>query len=330
MYIEKIVFFHFHVNGDSFYSRKLVKHIMDSTKDLNLTYYYTAPRSVISHCDDLGILPENFNVIQSPTYEFYLLENNILFINVWMGVYLDQIEDLSNYEICALCLNNYIYKINKKIRVLNDNLNLNIEELKLSNEDCLMLTRNYDFYDLKFIENFITKNKEKYEKIVLLCNNEPTTFITLTNITRRYIAVITKKLPNYLFITFSPTIYTSENVISIEQICNQNNNAPYLDNGIIFSYLSKLCDKAILLPTGLSFTCFNDQYIKNKFLMLFDYDVIGNPNNCIYCINDRKKLCTSRFGWDISIFEINFKDKNLNYRLCEFLEYFLKIPCENV
>lgn len=320
---DKIVFFHNHVNGDCFLSRILVKQIIDATKDKNIIYYYTAPRAHISWCLDLGIPDEHFNKISvSNAYLLYYIENEILFINVWIGIITGTVEDEN--ITCGLCLNNLITKYNVLIKLLNEDINMNIELLNDDKNISPYIDIDYNYYNGNFIENFINDNKKKYEKIVLICNNSPTTFISLIDISRRYLFYIINKFPNYLFITFETTRLNSSNIISIQQIYNQINTPITHNWGIMFPLLSKLCDKVILLPTGLSLCCFNNQTNKNKFMMLFDFSDSGNPGGCNYCKNSREKLCTSRFEWDISLMDIDYQDINLNDKICNFVEDFLK------
>lgn len=320
---DKIVFFHNHVNGDSFLSKNLVKQIITATKYKNICYYYTAPRSILSYCLDLGILDEHFNVINVPYKNLtYFIYDNILFINVWIGIITYSNEDLN--ITCSLCLNNLIPKYNILINSLNNDFNMNIELLNDDKNLSPYISINHEFYNNTFIDNFIKKNKEKYEKIVLICNNIPTTFISVINITQTYLSYITQKFPNYLFVTFDDENLNVSNLISIKQIYSQNNIQITHNLGIIFSLLSTLSDKVILLPTGLSLTCFNNETIKNKFIMLFDFSNSGNPYNCNYCKNDRQKLCTNRFGWDITLIDVDYTDVNINNKICYCIEDFLR------
>jgi len=319
---NKIVFFHEHVNGDCFFSRILVNQIIKATKSNNITYYYTAPRAVISHCLDLGIPDENFNVIGFPQNNpyFYIIDN-ILFINVWIGITTHTNLDLK--AICGLCLNNVIPKYNILINALNQEVNMNIELLNESNNISPYLPFDDKAYNSKFIEDFIAEKKNKYEKIVLICNNNPTTFISTIGITKSYLLYITTKFPNYLFITFEPTILIQNNLISINQIYQQTNTQITNNWGIMFPLLSKLADKVILLPTGLALTCFNNQTIKNKFIILFDFSQSGNPGGCPYCNNNKNYLCTSSFDWDIKIVNVDFANKSLQDEICISIYNFL-------
>lgn len=319
---NKIVFFHQHVNGDSFHSRILVKQIIDATKEQNIMYYYTAPRAYISYCLDLGISDEHFNMIPvlKPNLLHYI-ENEILFINVWIGITTGTIEDQN--MVCALCLNNVIPKFNFLIKSLNNTLNMNIELLDENKNISPYIEINNKYYNTDFIENFINKNKEKYDKIVLICNNNPSTFTSMVNITRGYLLYIINKFPNYLFITFQNTKITQTNLISIEKIYNET-NTPISNNwAIMFPVLSKLSDKVILLPTGPSFACFNNETTKNKFMMLFDFSDSGNPYNCPHCKTSKEKLCNYRFGWDITLMDVNYNDRNLANNICYFILDFL-------
>lgn len=320
---NKIVFFHNHVNGDCFLSRILVKQIIDATKDKNIVYYYTAPRSYVSWCLDLGIPDEHFNKISvSHSHLLYYIENDILFINVWVGITTGTEQDQN--ITCALCLNNLIPKYNFLIKLLNEKTNMNIE---LLNEDANIspyVEINYEYYNCNFIDNFIIKNKETYEKIVLICNNSPTTFISMKNISQLYLSNIIDKFPKYLFITFENENLIKSNLISIKEIYKQS-DIPIPNNwGIMFSLLAKLCDKVVLLPTGPALACFNNQIHENKFMMLFDYSDSGNPDGCNYCKNSREKLCTNRFSWDITLMDVNYNDVSIKDKICYFIEDFLQ------
>jgi hypothetical protein len=321
---NKIVFFHNHVNGDCFLSRILVNQIIEASKLDKTNYYYTAPRSYTSHCSDLGIPDENFNVIHVPNTNiiFYIL-NNILFINVWIGINTNTKLDLN--ATCGLCLNNLIPKYNWLISKLNDKLNMNIQLLdETPGKSPYLPFINKGAYNNKFIEDFIEHNKKIYEKVILICNNSPTTFISTIDITKRYLLGITEKFPNYLFITFQKTLLQKENLISIQEIYEKTNTQITNNWGIMFPLLSKLADKVILLPTGPSLTCFNNETTKDKFMMLFDYSASGNPGGCFYCHNNRDYLCTIRFNWEIKIMDVNFADKDINNKIYYFIEDFLQ------
>jgi hypothetical protein len=320
---NKIVFFHEHVNGDCFLSRILVKRIMDATNFKNTDYYYTAPRAYTSHCLDLGIPDENFNVIGvTDTNKIFYIMDNILFINVWIGIHTNTNLDLN--PTCALCLNNLFPKYNILIDTLNKNFNMNIQVLDESRNKSPYLPFDNKVYDNKFIEDFIEQKKQKYKKIILICNNTPSTFISVADITRRYLLVITEQFPNYLFVTFQKTLLQRKNLISIHQIYEETNTKITNNWGIMFPLLSKLADKVILLPTGPSLSCFNNETTKNKFMILFDYSASGNHYGCLHCHNNRDYLCTSRFDWEIKIMDVNYQDKDINNKICYFIKDFLQ------
>ena len=118
---DKICFFHNHVNGDCFLSRILVKQIIDANKSKNITYYYTAPRALVSHCLDLGIPDKNFNIIPvQHLNELFFVIDNMLFINIWIAIFAD-LNDNTKNKICALCLNNVIPNYNKLIEYHKEN-----------------------------------------------------------------------------------------------------------------------------------------------------------------------------------------------------------------
>jgi len=122
MNFDKIIFFHEHVNGDCFQSRIIINHIINKTKHLNIEYYYTANRAIYSHALDLGILDENFNKYQNLIYNLpCYIENNILYINIWIGLF-NHIN-----KICVLCMKNILINYNLLISEINKITNLNLE-----------------------------------------------------------------------------------------------------------------------------------------------------------------------------------------------------------
>jgi hypothetical protein len=247
--------------------------------------------------------------------------DNILFINVWIGI--NTHTELELNIACCLCLKNIIPKYNWLINELNKNFNMNIQLLDESGNKSPYIPLDNKAYCNKYIEDFIEQNKKKYEKIILICNNIPTTFISLEHITNGYLPGIIARFPNYLFITFQKTLLQKENLISINQIYEKTNTQITNNWGIMFPLLSKLSDKVILLPTGPSLTCFNNQTTKNKFMMFFDYLESGNPYGCLYCKNNKDYLCTSRFDWEVTIMNIDYTDRNINNKIYYFVEDFL-------
>lgn len=321
--INKIVFFHEHVNGDCYSSRMIVNQIILSTKSLGIEYYYTAKRALNSHCLDIGIPDANFNTIDVNNYSLHYVNNNTLFINVWIG---NNINNLSVDMFCCFCLKTLYKKYNSLINILNQSYNyLNISPIDERYMNKMFLPFNFNAYnEIPIFIDFIKINRDKYKKIVLICNVNPTTFITTVNITQKYLSYIANKYTEYLFITFNHEVELS-NVISISQIYNQYTEVSTTRNSIIFSYLSTHCDKIILLPTGPSLCCYNNNiHDENKYMMFFDYSSRGNPGRCPYCSDDiyKTKLCTIKMDWYINICQINNKDDNYirNY-VEEFINY---------
>jgi len=64
-----VVFYHRHQNGDTFTSRLFVKHFIEKTSGMGYNYFYSSDNSLESHCEDIGISNENFNVIKPPTIQ---------------------------------------------------------------------------------------------------------------------------------------------------------------------------------------------------------------------------------------------------------------------
>ena len=258
---KKIIFFHEHVNGDCFQSRILVKQIIENTQNINAEYFYTANRSIISHCLDLGIPDSNFNVMPVSKYnEFHYIENNNLYINVWIG------SNITQDKICTFCLSGVINKYNTLIEMLNTNYDLNIPLI----ESSPYIKFNSEYYDKNnLIKIYVDSKKTTYSKIVLICNSNPTTMISLREFSKYYLNEITDKYSEYLFITFEENNNNikKNNLISIKDITNINN----INYAITFSLLSKYVDKVLLLPTGIGLMCYDNNNIINKYIIFFYY-----------------------------------------------------------
>lgn len=307
MNFNKIVFFHGHVNGDCFQSRIIVNHIINITKHLNIEYCYTATRALSSHSLDLNILDENFNKYSVENYNSpCYIKDNILYIHVWIGLY--------NILKCTLCLKDIIKNYNLLIQEINNITDLNITFIP---EDTYpYLNFNYSYYDCNFLQNFINNNKKVYSKIILIFNLVPSTFYSLSFDHSFYLNKLAIKYPNYLFITFNDQNLNYKNIISIKKIYDLNNKDLPISFGIQFSYLSLLADKVLLLPTGPSLFCVNNNNIQNKFLIFLDIGTNKNPYNTVHCqdINYHDKLlCTSKFNWNINVLKLNSDAFDHNY-----------------
>jgi hypothetical protein len=286
--LNKICFYHYHVNGDCWSTRLIVKHIIENTKHLNLEYYYNAPRALGSHCEDLEIKYENFNKLNIPgDIKDNIYFDNTIFINVWIGY----VENL-----CCFCLKNINNRYNDIINNINNYTNFNIKLIETCNN---IVPFNYSFYNVIFLKKYIEEKKYTYKKIILITNINVSTTIKLNEIDHnKYINYFSSKYPEYLFITFNKIETNSLNVISMNDINNENNiDLPLSHYGINFSYLSTLCDKVLCLATGPGLFCLNEEnkYVENKFIMLDSIDPINYlaPK----CIKNENILCTSKYNF---------------------------------
>ena len=287
--INKICFYHTHANGDCYSTRLIVKHIIKNTKNLNIEYFYTAPKSLSTHCLDIGIKDENFNIIPIiEDKEGILIIDDILYISVWIGYSLSY----NNY-LCTFCLDGLINYYNYLIELINNKLNLNI---KLIDNICTIIPFNYDKYDVDFLKEYIENIKSKYSKIILYSNQVVTTFTKLNEIEyNNNLNYLVTKFKNYFFITFIKSNCNNDNVISIEDILYLTVNNKKRNIGIDYSYLSTICDKVIALNSGLGYYMLNEENknIHNKILLLssqinlnpdFELAPFCNVNN-LNCIN---------------------------------------------
>ena len=293
---KRICFYHYHVNGDCYWTRLIVQHIIENTKHLNLEYYYTAQRSLNSHCEDIGIPSNNFNVIGPPgDNKDNLYINDTIFINVWVGFC-----DLSTF--CVFCLKTLDKRYNDLISDINNHTHYNIplidttikEKYTMSN----IIPFNYDFYKFDFLKTYIESKRQTYKKVILLMNVFVTTKILLNNINHNeYINFISSKYPDYLFITFIKVNTNNTNCLSISDIFNEMNILKPNAYGIQYSFLSTLCDKNILLNTGPGLFCFNNEnrFLKNRILF------IDTDDYCPTC-TQLDMLCLDKYEFYINYY----------------------------
>jgi len=260
--MNKIVFYHHHVNGDCFNSRIFVKHIMSILKD-SVDYYFTSALSLSSHCLDIGIPDNHFNCIPLPSQASdsvtHFFNNDTLYLNVQVGTYPP--------PLCHWCLYKFIDYYNTVINNVNS-LKI-IDSISYIPTDTIpFIPFNYDFYNCKFFNEYFEKIRNVFSKIILVYNYNPITYHLNVN-HNTYIEFLSNKYPNYLFLTFNETNMNKDNVKVVRSIYNESNEIP-LNYGIEFSYLTFLCDKVIYVPSGLSAISFyNEKNIINKYILLY-------------------------------------------------------------
>lgn len=322
--MNKICFYHHHVNGDCYLTRIFVNHIVKHTKHINnMEYFYTAPRSLNSYAYDLSVNDCNFNKLNllhnSENVKLYLDESNkILFINVWIG--------FSPFEQCVFCLKNIITYFNSFIQDINRFVNIDIPSIE---ENYPYLPFNYPNDVKELIHNYITTQQTRYKKIISLFNIRPTTFVNLGNINYSYLLIkIAQKYPDYLFIPFNEVdnqqLSSLPNVISFQTICEKNNFVFSVNNGIAFTYLTSITDKIIGCGSGFCQMSFNDELknITNKYLFIHDSSPSGNPGNCPTCNNYNLDgfLCTKKYGLFINVCNYEYSDELLLDKIDNFIE----------
>lgn len=295
--IDTIVFFHNNVNGDCYITRFLVDHIIKNTKSQINKYYYYAPRSFKSYCEDIGIPNQNFNTIQFYSDNIITIIENKVFIHIWIGIFLNKI------DFCCFCLKNFRDCFNIIINELNIKCNFTVPFIETTN---VILPFNYKFYDFNILTNFIKNVDVIYKKKILVYNVNPTTFITInTTIHDHYLSTLSNKYNDCLFITFCESNVKNKNIISISTIYSTSSAILNSGYGVNFSYLSLFCDKVIGIPSGVFQFTFNNESknIKNKFMMFFDNTPNGNPGGCPVCkVNENTKiLCCEKNETFISI-----------------------------
>lgn len=286
---NSIVFYHFWVNGDLTTSRVIVDHIMKNTKHLSVDYYYTAHRCLPNQLLDIGINDDKFNKMILPEgaeHKKIFLDNNIIYINVWPGLYAGG---------CAWCMKNQIDGYNSIINEYNILIESNIPLIDASS---YFIVYNYDYYNCNFLKDFISDKKTKYDKIIIVYNVKANTLVDVNTIDHNLYINKILQYNNYFIITFFKTDILKDNIVSIEEIYNHYNRVS-LNYGIEMSYMSIYVDKVITISSGVFLPCINkeNKNIDNKFLMIHP----ENFTNCIY----ENYVCFQKHGWYV---------KNIYYR----------------
>jgi hypothetical protein len=289
--ITGIVFYHFHVNGDCYNSKILVKHIIENTKNNNLIFYYNSTRSLNSHCKDIGITNDNFNSFNLPelTKNICIIDN-LLYINVWIG-------NVKNDILCWCCLKNIINHYNELIQEIN---NLDIFKIPyIENNRDPYVGFDYSLYNVNFLNEYIIKKKSIFKKIIIIYNNKTQTYLHLNNINHDiYIDYLSNKYEDYLFITFLKVSIEKNNIISFNEIYVENNLILPVEYAIQFAYVVSLCDKVIGLSSGPFTLLFNstNKNVKDKFIMITE-----NINNAPMCIENINNIqCLEKYDYYIN------------------------------
>jgi hypothetical protein len=310
---KRICFYHYHVNGDCWSTRLIVQHIIEHTKHLNLEYYYTAPRAIDSHCQDIGISNKNFNILGlHGDIKDNLYINNTIYINVWIGYC-----NLSTF--CCFCLKTLDERYNDLIADINNRTDYNIPLIDTTIKDKYTLYNiipfNYDFYNIDFLKTYIESKRNTYTKIISLMNIFVTTKIILNHINHnKYIHFISSKYPEYLFVTFVNVDTCNTNVISITNIFNEMDIALPKHYGIQYSFLSTLCDKNILLNTGPGLFCFNNENCNsNNRILLIDTD-----DYCPACVQT-DNVCLDKYELYANYYKYNGNNSHFLQIVEEFI-----------
>jgi hypothetical protein len=278
-----IIFYHIHQNGDSFTSRMFVNHFIKHTKNKNFNYFYTSKYSVESHCEDLGIPKENFNVYdvsEIPRSKMFHKDGNNLYINVWIGQ--------TKGVCCIWCLNGWSDLYNVVIEGLKE-YDINIPLIKNTDQRYFPIERNFE-YELD----------KKYDKIITIYNCRINTFELVNYLKHNeYIDRLSKMHKNYLFVTFVDTGLPNENVMAFKDIFKGEFPKGY---GIEFALFNKVADKVIFLPSGVSqLSFYHEKDVKNKYAILYylrGHHLVPKeylPTNDI----GRDTLCIDKYGYHV-------------------------------
>lgn len=278
-----IVFYHIHQNGDCFTSRMFVNHFIQNTKHMNFKYFYTATSSLESHCEDIGIQKENFNVYEVDKSKMIYKNGDNLYINVWVGQ--------SSTGGCLWCLNGW-----------SDFYNTIIEKLKEYDIYIpLMEKTDQRFFPIERDFQYEIPNEGSWDKIIIMYNCRINTFEYMNYLNHNfYINELSNHHKNYLFITFVDSGLKNENVMSFKDIFKGDLPLGY---GIELAQFNKKADKVLFLPSGVSqMSFYNENGIKNKYAILYDYTGPKFIPREFLPTNDHetKNLCIEKYGYYIT------------------------------
>lgn len=277
--MKNIIFHHIHQNGDSFTSRIFVKHFIENTTGYN--YYYTSKNSLESHCEDIGIPKENFNVYQSPhCQDMFYEDGDNFYINVWVGQ--------SNQGGCLWCLNGWVQFYNSIIEGLKK-YGIEIPKMDINCQKFLPIERDFEY-----------EVDPKYKKIVVVYNCRINTFELVNNINHdMYINELAKRHQDYLFVTFTKLNSNHENVVQFRDIVKGELPPGY---GIEMGCFNKRADKVLFLPSGVSqLSFYHDKGVKNKYAILYYLDEHHLVPQEWLPTNDRGRdyMCIDKYGFYI-------------------------------
>jgi hypothetical protein len=275
-----IIFYHIHQNGDSFTSRMFVNHFIKHTKDMNLKYFYTSRNSLESHCEDIGIPKENFNVYSAchihPSKMFHKDGDN-LYINVWVGQ--------SNMGGCLWCLNGWSDFYNTVIEKLKE-YDIHIPPIKKDDPIFLPIERDFEY-----------EIDPKYQKVVVIYNCRINTYEIINYLKHNeYINELSNRHKDYLFVTFVDTGLKNENVVPFSNILKGEVPKGY---AIDLACFNKRADKVIFLPSGVSqLSFYHEKDVKNKYAILYYLDGHHLVPKEYLPTNDRERdyMCIDKYG----------------------------------
>jgi hypothetical protein len=276
-----IIFYHIHQNGDCFTSRMFVNHFIQNTKHMNLKYFYTARSSLESHCEDIGIPKENFNVYDVDSSKMIYKNGNNLYINVWVGQ--------SNLGGCLWCLNGWSDFYNVIIEKLKG-YDIDIPPMNKTDQRFFLIQRDFEY-----------EIDPKYEKIIVIYNCPIRTFQYMNYLNHSaYINELSNRHKNYLFVTFVNSGLNNENVVTFKDIFKGDLPIGY---GIELAQFNTKADKVIFLPSGVSqMSFYNEKDIKNKYAILYDHTGPQFIPREFLPTHDHEtnNLCIEKYGYHIT------------------------------
>lgn len=243
--MRKICFYNHYHNGDIFCSKAFVQHIMDVIP----TEYFYAHRMNPKILEDMNLtyVPLNLSL---PNKEAILYNDEIVYINTWIGAYFDK--GLEHTNECTL---RFAYSMYRKIyEVVSKLFDVQIDCKSI--EEYYPLC-NYDRLNLDNVNEWLAKNQEK--KILISngpCHSGQCEYNgDMTDI----INGLAASHKNMKFITTHKIMSEYENVIHTSDITRIND----FDLNEI-SYLSTMCSVIIGRNSGPICFCSTKQNLNDK------------------------------------------------------------------
>jgi hypothetical protein len=264
--VKKICFFNHYHNGDLFNSKSFIEEIISN---INLKYYYAHSNQSIVLSDLNAEYLEIPNISHS---EKFLIDNDILYVNTWIGCYFD-----SNKPFNGECTLRFSYQMFGEIyEYLNS---LFLSDLKLKSIEEYFSFVDYSKFNLLNVNEFVNQFPQKK----ILFSNGP----CLSGQCNYYgdmssiIETCAKKNEDKIFVVTHKFNTDVQNIKFTDDILNLNR----CDLNEI-SYISTFCDIIIGRNSG-------------PFCFSMTKENVLNPQKTFYAFGNKETDCFC-YGVDIN------------------------------